>query len=469
MNKIIPVIGVLLLAGLLCLALGFIPAGDPAPESVTRVISTATSPSANDAAFETIAREAVVVDAATGTVLLDKNSATRMPTASMSKVMTLYMVFEALRDGKISLQDTFTVSEKAWRMEGSKMFIQVGTQVTVEDLVRGVAIQSGNDAAVALAEGLGGTEEEFAALMTTRAQELGMKGSNFKNASGWPDPEHYSTSHDLAILAYRIVTDFPQYYGYFAEREFTYNNITQQNRDPLLGRLAGADGLKTGHTEEAGYGLIGSAIRDGRRIIMVVNGIDSIQNRADESIRIMEWAFRNFELKTVFAKNQQVARVPVWLGVATDVAAVADADVKALLPRIGGGQVGISVVTEAPVHAPVAKGDRLGTVVIEVPGQPRQEIGLLADDSVAREGFFGRISARLANLLGRGPDTAADETPLTEAVDTRAAAPVAPPADSAFVPVEQAVSDEVVSTDAPANDNTVEETPATTVPATAGE
>jgi D-alanyl-D-alanine carboxypeptidase (penicillin-binding protein 5/6) len=461
MNKIITVIGVLLLAGVLSLALGFVPVGDPSPQSVTRQISAATPATAADVSFDTIAREAIVVDAATGTVLFDKASNTRMPTASMSKVMTLYMVFEALRDGKISLQDQFTVSEKAWRMGGSKMFIQVGTQVAVEDLIRGVAIQSGNDAAVALAEGVGGTEEEFAAAMTARAKEIGMLNSNFRNASGWPDPDHYSTAHDLAVLAYRIVTDFPQYYGYFGETEFSYNNITQQNRDPLLGRLAGADGLKTGHTEEAGYGLIGSAQREGRRIIMVVNGIDSMKNRADESVRIMEWAFRNFELKTIYGRGQEVVRVPVWLGSAPSVAAVAEADVKALLPRIGGGGVGVTAITDAPAHAPIDKGDRLGTLVIEVPGQPRQEIALVADDSVAREGFFGRIGARLSNLAG-GSDEAEEAAPAADAatdatgsVTTPASAPAAA---TPFAPLNQAASateETAVEAEAaePANDN----------------
>ena len=346
--------------------------------------------------------------------------------------MTLYMVFDAIKQGRISLTDTFTVSERAWKMEGSKMFIQVGTQVSVEDLIRGVAIQSGNDSAVALAEGVGGTEEDFARLMTARAKEIGMTNSNFANASGWPDPNHYSTAHDLAVLAYRTVVDFPEFYHYFGEREFSYNNITQQNRDPLLGRLPGADGLKTGHTEEAGYGLIGSALRDGRRVIMVVNGLDSMKSRADEGVRVMEWAFRNFELKTIFAKDQQAARVPVWLGDRAEVMAVAEKDVKALLPRIGGGQVGINVLIDSPVHAPVQKGDVLGIVEVTMPDGKKEAVNLLAGSDVNRLGFFGRISARLSNLVGGGPEQPADTvandaTPAPAAIEKPApATPTAP-------------------------------------------
>ena len=219
------------------------------------------------AQVETKAREAIIVDANTGVVLLDKEADAQMPTSSMSKVMTIYMLFEDLKAGRVKLEDTFLVSEKAWRMGGSKMFIKVGDRVKVEDLIRGIIIQSGNDATIAVAEGLAGSEEAFAQAMTARAKELGMTKSHFVNASGWPDPEHYSTPRDLALLAYRIIHDFPEYYHYFAEKEFTYNKIRQPNRLPILTAVNGADGLKTGHAEEAGYGLIASAKRDDRRVI----------------------------------------------------------------------------------------------------------------------------------------------------------------------------------------------------------
>ncbi len=446
MNKIMPIIGVLLLAAVVVMTLGFVPAGDPAPQQLSQVVSTVAPAMSGEEGFNTIAKQAVVIDASTGTVLLDKDANTPMPTASMSKVMTLYMVFDAIKQGRISLTDKFTVSERAWKMGGSKMFIQVGTQVSVEDLIRGVAIQSGNDAAVALAEGVGGTEEDFARVMTARAKEIGMTNSNFANASGWPDPNHHSTAHDLAVLAYRVVTEFPEFYHYFGEREFSYNNITQQNRDPLLGRLPGADGMKTGHTEEAGFGLIGSAQRDGRRVIMVINGLDSMKSRSDEGVRIMEWAFRNFELKTIFAQGQQAARVPVWLGDRADVMAVAEKDVKALLPRIGGGQVGVNVIIDAPVHAPVKKGDNLGVVQVTMPDGKQQDVNLLAGEDVNRVGFFGRIGARLSNLVGGGPDVAADEVVADEAPVATEAPAAAAPVVAAPAPEAEGVAPETEET-----------------------
>ncbi|HEY8189199.1 MAG TPA: D-alanyl-D-alanine carboxypeptidase family protein, partial [Micavibrio sp.] len=239
--------------------------------------------------METPAKQAIMLDFDTGAILMEKNADERMTPSSMSKEMTMYMVFEALKSGKLTLEQTLPISERAWRMQGSKMFVGINSQVKVEDLVRGVIIQSGNDAAIALAEGVGGTEDNFALMLNKKAEELGMKNSHFMNASGWPDPQHYSTAHDLSILAYRMVHDFPEYYHYYSEKEFTYNNIKQGNRNPLLYRNIGADGIKTGHTDEGGYGLIGSGILDNRRVIFVVNGLSSMQERADESARMLEW------------------------------------------------------------------------------------------------------------------------------------------------------------------------------------
>lgn len=357
------------------------------------------SPLVAQQAFETIAKQAIVVDAETGTVLLDKGANTQMPTSSMSKVMTMYMVFEALKGGHISLTDQFTISEKAWRMQGSKMFIQVGTTVSVEDLIRGVIIQSGNDATVALAEGISGSEESFVDAMNARAKELGMTNSHFMNASGWPDPDHYSTPRDLALLAYRIMNDFPEYYPYFSEKEFTYNNIKQQNRDPLLGRLPGADGLKTGHTDIAGYGLIGSAKREGRRVIMVVNGLESIKDRGDESVRIMEWAFRTFEWKTLVAKDQEVETAKVWLGEEAEVPLMAEKDLKVVLPRAQMQGITMKVNYTMPIEAPVKKGDAIAKLKVEIPGQEPVEMNMLAARDVARLGIFGRVKARLSYLI----------------------------------------------------------------------
>lgn len=351
------------------------------------------------AQIETLAKQAIIVDANTGTVLLDKKSGDRMPTASMSKTMTAYMVFDALKTGHIKLDDEFTISEKAWKMQGSKMFVMVGSKVKVEDLLRGILIQSGNDATVAMAEGIAGSEEAFADAMNKRAQELGMTGSHFVNASGWPDPEHYSTPRDLSILAYRIITDFPEYYKYFSEREFTYNNIKQQNRDPLLGRVAGADGLKTGHTEEAGYGLIGSAIRNGRRVILVVSGLGSEKERQEESVALMEWAFRNFETKMLVKKDEEIQKAKVWLGLEAEVPLVAEKDVEVLLPRANRDSMKMTASYDAPLKAPVKKGDTVGNLRIEIPGQAPAEIKLLAGADVAQKGIFGRAKSRIEYLL----------------------------------------------------------------------
>lgn len=366
---------------------------EPGAPAVTNVIGEVRP------AIDTLAKQAIIVDANTGTVLLEKEANERMPTSSMSKTMTIYMVFEALKSGHIKLDDEFLISEKAWRMQGSKMFVPLGEKVKVEDLIRGILIQSGNDATIAMAEGVSGSEEAFVDAMNKRAQDIGMTSSHFMNASGWPDPEHYSTPRDLALLAYRIINDFPEYYSYFSEREFTYHNIKQQNRDPLLGRVPGADGLKTGHTDIAGYGLIGSALRDGRRVIMVVNGLASEKERLEEGVRLMEWAFRNFELKTVAQKDATVENAPVWLGESAEVPLVAEKDVQMLLPRAGRADVKVAAVYNSPLKAPVQKGAEVGVLKIEIPGQQPSEVKLLAGADVARKGLFGRIKARLEYLV----------------------------------------------------------------------
>lgn len=356
-------------------------------------------PAVVQAQIETKAKEAIVVDANTGVVLLDKDAGAQMPTSSMSKVMTLYMLFEDLKNGRVKLDDTFLISEKAWRMGGSKMFIKVGDKVKVEDLIRGIVIQSGNDATVAVAEGLAGSEEAFATAMTARAKELGMTGSNFVNASGWPDPDHYSTPRDLALLAYKVIHDFPEYYHYFKEKEFTYNKIRQPNRLPILGRVNGADGLKTGHTEVAGYGLIGSADRDGRRIIIVANGMESDAERTEESIKLIEWAFRSFESKKLIVTNDEVAKAKVWLGKQEEVPLVAGEDLTVLLPRARSKDVKMSVVYEGPLKAPLQKGAEVGTLRVEIPDQEPVEVRLLTGAAVERLGIWGRAKNRAEYLI----------------------------------------------------------------------
>ena len=313
----------------------------------------------------TEAQTAYMLDLSTKTVLLDKDSHKRIPTASMSKVMTMYAVFDAIKQGRLKLDDTLPVSEQAWRMQGSKTFVAVNTLVKVEDLIRGVIIQSGNDAAVVLAEGLGGSEAAFSAQITEIAHQLGMKDSNFTNATGWPDPNHYSSAHDLAVLADHIIEDHPNFYPYYSEKEFTYNGITQGNRNPLLYRGIGADGMKTGHTEEAGYGLIASAKRGNRRLVLVVTGLKNAQQRADESAKVLEWGFRNFDNYTVFKAGQEVVKLPVWLGKVSRVPVGLSEDLEVTLTAAGWKSLEGSVAIDAPLKAPVAAGQPFGTLTLK--------------------------------------------------------------------------------------------------------
>ncbi len=239
---------------------------------------------------ETEAKQAIIIDYDTNTVLYEKNADEKMPTSSMSKVLTTIVVYDAIRDGKLKMDQDLPVSERAWKMGGSRMFLDINTTAKVEDLIKGVVIQSGNDACVVLAEGVAGTEENFSDLLNRKAADIGMKNSHFMNSNGWPDPNHYSTARDLALMGMYLIKNYPEDYKYYSEIDFTYNNIKQGNRNPLLYKSIGADGIKTGHTEDGGYGLIGSAVANGRRIVMVINGTSSMQARADESEKLMKWA-----------------------------------------------------------------------------------------------------------------------------------------------------------------------------------
>ena len=350
-------------------------------------------------AIETTAREAFLVDATTGRVLLDKNSDVSMPPASMSKIMTTYMVFERLKDGRLSLDDELPVSEKAWRMGGSKMFVEVGKTVRVEDLLRGVIVQSGNDACIVLAEGLGGTEEAFAEEMTRKAREIGLTGSSFANATGWPDPNQRMTARDLATLAKRIIEDFPEYYHYYAETEFTYGGIRQMNRNPLLYKSLGADGLKTGHTEEAGYGLTASVVQGERRIILVLNGLDSRKARGEESVRLIGWAMREYDNYTLFKPGETVDQAPVWLGEAANVPLVMPEGATVTLSRKARRDMRVKVVYDAPIPAPLRAGQEVAKLVVAAPGEERVEFPLMAGADVERLGIFGRIIGSLEYLV----------------------------------------------------------------------
>jgi D-alanyl-D-alanine carboxypeptidase (penicillin-binding protein 5/6) len=355
-------------------------------------------------AMETIAREAIIMDSTTGEVLFEKNADTPMAPASMSKLMTVYMIFERLRDGRLSLDDTFTVSENAWRKGGAKsgsstMFLDPGTRVRVEDLIHGIIVQSGNDASIVIAEGLAGSEEAFALEMTARARGLGLQGSVFKNATGWPDPGHQMTARDLAILAIRTIEDFPEYYHYYAEKEFTYNGIRQTNRNPLIYKDIGADGLKTGHTQDSGYGLAASAKRGERRLVLVVNGLLSRKARGREPERLLEWGFREFNNYTLFKAGDRVTEADVWLGQNMAVPLVIEADLVITLARKA--RLGMKVTVEyvGPIAAPIAKGDRLAKLVVTAPDRAPIEVPLVAGADVERLSLFGRLGAALGYIL----------------------------------------------------------------------
>ena len=348
---------------------------------------------------ETSAPIALLRDMETGTDLLSVNADERMYPASMTKIMTVYLVFERLKNGTLSLDDTFPVSEKAWRKGGSKMFVEVGDRVSIEDLLRGIIVQSGNDATIVVAEGISGSEQAFAREMTATARELGMEGTQLRNASGWPDPEHYTTARDLATLAEALISDFPEYYHLFAETEFTYNDILQQNRNPLLYRNIQADGLKTGHTEASGYGLVASAERNDRRLVLVVNGLESAKTRAEEGERLLDWGFRAFGTYELFAAGDVVDEAPVWLGKKGSVPLVIDERLAVTLRRNVRDDMTVTLKMKQPVEAPIEAGQALGTVRVEAPKLEPVEAPVLAAESIDKLGPMGRVTAALEHLV----------------------------------------------------------------------
>lgn len=366
------------------------------------VLISATRPAA---AIETLAREAILVDMTTGAVLFEKNPDTPMPPASMSKIMTAYLLFTKLRDGKVKLDDTLPVSEHAWRTggcvsDGSTMCLKLGERVKVEDLIRGIIVQSGNDACIVVAEGVSGSEEAYVAEMNKLAKGIGLKDSVFKNTTGLPAEGHVMTVRDLTVLAERLITDFPEYYPIYSEKSFTYNGITQGNRNPLLYKNIGADGLKTGHTKAAGYGLTASAKQGDRRLILVVTGLPSMQARAEESERLMDYGFRTFENVTLVKAGETLETAQVWLGTADTVPLQSPTDIVITAPRQGLADMKMSVAYDGPVPAPIAKGAKIGSLTVTAPGIPPVSYPLVAGADVAELGFFGRAMAALGNLVG---------------------------------------------------------------------
>ncbi|HIA22397.1 MAG: D-alanyl-D-alanine carboxypeptidase DacC [Alphaproteobacteria bacterium MarineAlpha9_Bin5] len=350
-------------------------------------------------AFETAALQAILIDSATGTVLLEKDSDVPAPPASLSKLMTSYMVFEEIKMGGLALDDMLLVSEKAWRMGGSKMFVEVGDKVSVEDLLRGVVVQSGNDACIVLAETIAGSEAAFSDLMTDRAHEMGMSNSTFTNSTGWPDPEHRMSPRDIAFLTQRIVIDFPEFFPYFAEKEFTYNGIRQGNRNPLLYKNIGADGMKTGYTKESGYSLAATALRNDRRLILVLTGLDSARQRAIEGERLLDYGFRKFNNYELFTSGETVESADVWLGDFSQVPLVIEDTLTVTLPRDSRDKLQVSVVFESPIPAPVKAGEIIATLLVETPDTKSIELPLIAGKAVPRAGPFRRISGALSYML----------------------------------------------------------------------
>ena len=360
--------------------------------------------SAPASAFETSAKYAVLMDYQTGAVLWEKNGDERMHPASMSKLMTLEMLFHALKDGTVKLDDKFTVSEHAWKAGGaasgsSTMFAKVGSKIPVDDLIQGIIVQSGNDACITVAEALKGTESAFAAAETERAKEIGLKNSTFANATGWPNPNHMMTAHDLARLARHIIKDYPEYYHYFSEKVFTWNGITQHNRNPALYLDNTVDGLKTGHTEDSGYGLVVSAKRDGERLIAVLNGMPSQKARAEEGIRVIDWGFRSFKHYKLFAANTPVENAPVFQGSYAKVPLVSTDDIDVIMSPEQRRKMTVKAVYNSPIAAPVKAGQRLGTLRVDAPGLPTREFPLVAGADVERLGIFGRAMDSLKTMI----------------------------------------------------------------------
>ena len=356
------------------------------------------------AAFETRAKAAYVIDQTTGTVLLSKNADQPLPPASMSKLMTLYMVFEAIRDGRLSLDEKLPVSTHAMSYKGSTMFLNTQDRVRVEDLVRGIVVLSGNDACVVLAEALSpdGTEAGFARLMTQRGQKMGLTNSTFSNSNGWPQAGHRMSMRDLGLLSHRLIADFPEFYPLFAETEFTFDGrapANTRNRNPLLRLDIGADGLKTGHTQEAGYGLTGSAKQGDRRVIFVMSGMQTTEQRAQESEALVNWAFRQFAERPIVKKGQRLTSADVWMGEAPTVGLVPAEDISLLLPVLAGDKIDAEIVYSGPFQAPVKAGQELGELVIRPEGLEEKRFPLVAETDVAFGGFMARMTTAAKILI----------------------------------------------------------------------
>ncbi|HEX5319195.1 MAG TPA: D-alanyl-D-alanine carboxypeptidase family protein [Stellaceae bacterium] len=359
----------------------------------------APAPAPTTGPIATDAKHAIIVEAETNTVLFDKLAEERMPPASMSKMMTAYVVFSLLKEGRAKLTDELPVSQEAWKLGGSKMFVPVGGRIKIDDLIRGMIVQSGNDSCVVLAEGLAGSQDAFVDMMNAKAKEIGLTNSHFANVDGLPNPDHWMSARDLAILALRTMQDFPEYYHYYSEKDFSFNGIDQGNRNPLLYTTPGTDGLKTGHTEESGYSLTASVARGDRRIILVEAGLPSMKARGQEGARLAEWAFREFNNYKLFSAGDKVDDAEVWLGEAPKVPLVVKHDVVVTMPRRSRKDMKVTVSYTKPIEAPVREGQQVGKVAIAAPDVTSIELPLYTGGSVARIGTLGRMATVAAYLI----------------------------------------------------------------------
>ena len=337
------------------------------------------------------AKQAVLIDADTGYVLYEKNADELTAPSSMSKMMTVYLIFEKLQNGTLSLTDQLEVSKAAWAKRGSRMFLEENSQVSVEDLLRGIIVQSGNDACVVIAEAFSGTEENFSEELNIKARGIGLENSNFTNSTGWPDEGHLSTARDLSIIAMKTVQNFPEYYHFYAEESFEYNGINQRNRNTLLNKPVGVDGLKTGHTEAGGYGLAASALRKNQRLIMVINGLTSNKERTAEAIKLLEWGYRNFTNFDLLKEGMTVLQAKVWLGDKKTVPLVINEDTKITIPSKSRDKLQFKIEYDSPISAPIEEGAKIAELEITAPGIDSLRIPLYAGSTITSLGPLSKL------------------------------------------------------------------------------
>ena len=354
--------------------------------------------------YQTKAKQALLLDADTGTVLFAKEADAKIPPASLAKIMTMEVVFNQLKNGKLSLSDNFFVSENAWRKGGtssggSTMFAKLNSEIPLQDLIRGVIIQSANDGSIIIAEGLGGSEAAFANLMNERARKLGLNNSNFVNSTGLPAENQYVSIRDLAKLARHVITEYPNYYRYYSEPEFEWNKINQRNRNPLLPMKIGADGMKTGYTEASGYAIVGSAVRDGQRLITVLSGMESKKQRAEEARKILDWGFRAFEKIKLFDDGEVLGEASVYGGVKSGVDVVGKGPVEIYLPIGNRDKLVARIVYKGPIMPPVEEGAQVATLKVWIGDELSQEIDLYAGETVAKGGLKRQAVDALKELL----------------------------------------------------------------------